>query len=239
MINLPGISPLSLLAPDGAETSAPTVPDQTTAFLEILKEQVSLVTNQSPATGPEFVSQRTAAASSDSGRAASLNSLANTSVANGAAGPTPMKNALRFVMEHEGKAYVSNDAGKESSKYGILQNTAARYGYSGQIRNMSQSDAEAVYQKIWEESGARDLPPSLALVHFDTYINSPQAAKKMLQSSGGDVNAYLRLRSQRYARLSALKPTRYGQYMNGWMKRIQDLRTATAHIGPSTISSSV
>src|SRR5208283_1958475 len=98
--------------------------------------------------------------------------------------------------------------------------TANRYGYMGSVKDMSRADAEAIYKKMWEESGAQNLPPGLALVHFDTYVNSPAAAKKMLRASGGDVNTYLRLRSQRYTRLSELKPERYAKYMKGWMKRV-------------------
>jgi lysozyme family protein len=150
-----------------------------------------------------------------------------------------MRKALRFVLEHEGSDYVASDAGKESSKYGILQATAARCGYKGDVRHMSRAEAEAIYRKIWDESGSRNLPAGLALVHFDTYMNSPQAAKKMLQSSGGDTDTYLRLRTQRYARLSQLKPARYAQYMKGWMKRIHDLRTVVAQTAPPFTRASV
>jgi lysozyme family protein len=149
------------------------------------------------------------------------------------------REAFRFVLEHEGSGYVASDAGKESSKYGILQATATRYGYNGDVRHLSQTEAEAIYRKIWDESGSRNLPAGLALVHFDTYMNSPQAAKKMLHASGGDTDTYLRLRTQRYTRLSQLKPAIYARYMKGWMKRIHDLRTVTAQTGPSLTKASV
>jgi len=139
-----------------------------------------------------------------------------------------MEEIFRFVFGQEGSAYVARDGGTESSKYGILQVTANRYGYGGSVKDMSRTEAEAIYKKMWEESGAQNLPPSLALVHFDTYINSPAAAKKMLQASGGDVNTYLRLRSQRYLRLAELKPERYAKYEKGWMNRVQSLRTMAA-----------
>ena len=72
----------------------------------------------------------------------------------GAEGNAAMKEALRFVLDHEGSRYVASDAGKESSKYGILQATAARCGYNGDVRYMSRTEAEAIYRKIWDESGA-------------------------------------------------------------------------------------
>lgn len=149
------------------------------------------------------------------------------------------KEIFRIVFKHEGSAYVAKDGGKEASKYGILQGTANRYGFQGDVRNMSRAQAEAIYKKIWSESGAEKLPRNLALVHFDTYINSPAAAKKMLKSSGGHTETYLELRSERYARLSRLKPGRYAKYMKGWMNRIENLRALVAEnaAGPSMRSS--
>jgi len=140
------------------------------------------------------------------------------------AGEGTMSEAFRFVLGHEGMAYVRVDGGRESSRYGILQDTAERLGYTGSVKNMSQAEAAAAYRKLWAESGAEALPPRLAIVHFDTYMNSPAAARKILRSSGGDTEAYLRFRSERYVRLSELKPERYGRYLKGWMNRIDDLR---------------
>ena len=238
MINLVGFSLFSLLNFDGTEASPRAVDPragasagQPSAFLSVLMEQVEHLSGQpavfamSPVTDP------------GRGRPGSENGAAG----NVAVGPhaEASREAIRFVLEHEGSRYVANDAGKESSKYGILQKTAAKYGYNGDVRYMSRTEAEAIYRKIWDESGSRNLPAALALVHFDTYMNSPQAAKKMLQSSGGDTHAYLRLRTQRYTRLSQLKPARYAQYMKGWMKRIHDLRAVAAQAGPSSTRASI
>ena len=183
MINLVGFSPLSILAPDGAETAiSGASADRTSIFLDILMERVAALSDQAAAKAPRAISPAPPAEDVACGRPRGVNKPA---------GETPMKDAFRFVLEHEGSGYVATDAGKESSRYGILQTTAVRYGYEGDVRSMSKIEAEAIYQKMWQDSGARDLPPALALVHFDTYINGPQAARKMLQSSRGDVNAYL------------------------------------------------
>jgi hypothetical protein len=231
MINLVGISPLSILAPDDADAGLSAASaDRTSMFLDILMERVASLSDQAAPKAPSPISPVMPAADVAFGRPRSVN---------GPAGQTPMKDAFRFVLEHEGSGYVASDAGKESSRYGILQATAAHYGYKGDLRSMSKTEAEAIYQKIWQDSGARDLPPGLALVHFDTYMNSPQTARKLLKSSHGDVNTYIGLRARRYARLSALKPKRYAQYMKGWMKRIQDLGLAAAQTGPASTRSSV
>jgi hypothetical protein len=56
---------------------------------------------------------------------------------------------------------------------------------------------------------------------------APPPAKKMLKSSGGDTATYLDLGSQRYLRLSTLRPETYAKYTKGWMNRVQNLRTLT------------
>ena len=151
--------------------------------------------------------------------------LINPSQQESKAEESPMKQVIRFVLKQEGKAYVALDGGKESSKYGVLRATARGYGYEGNIKNLTQDDAEAIYEKMWKESGAGKLPRSLAIVHFDTYINSPAAARRMLKASGGDTETYLDLRAQRYARLAARRPERFGKYEKGWMNRVEHLRS--------------
>jgi lysozyme family protein len=140
------------------------------------------------------------------------------------------RSGLAIVLRNEGKGYVKNDAQKGPSKMGILQSTARDYGYYGKIKNITRAQTEAIYKKIWDKSGAASLPYPLSAVHFDTYVNSPAAARKILKQSGGDVDTYLDLRAQRYSRLAAVKPARFAKYLNGWMNRISGLRNiATAY----------
>ena len=138
------------------------------------------------------------------------------------------KEILATVLKHEGSAYVHSDGGAESSKFGILQSTAREYGYKGNIRNITRADAEAIYKKIWDKSGAASLPYPLSLVHFDTYVNSPAAAAKLLKKSAGNTDSYLAMRVHRYTRLAELRPSQYGKYLKGWINRVADLRNITA-----------
>jgi hypothetical protein len=135
---------------------------------------------------------------------------------------------LKFVLAKEGSRYVHEDGGKESSRYGILQSTARELGYKGDIRNITKAEVEMIYNKIWDRSGAKDMPFPLCLVHFDTYVNSPAMAKKILEQSGGDVDTYLKLREQRYMRLATLRPGIFGKYLNGWKNRVNSLRIMVA-----------
>jgi hypothetical protein len=143
-------------------------------------------------------------------------------------GDLKFEKGLEMVFKHEGEKYVSRDGGEESSRYGILQSTAKLYGYGGNVKNLSKADARTIYSRIWNESGAQNLPYPLSTVHFDTYVNSPAAARKLLKQSGGDVDTYLRQRGQRYARLAQLRPARFSKYLKGWMNRVASLRNMTA-----------
>jgi len=138
------------------------------------------------------------------------------------------KEILATVLKHEGSAYVHSDGGAESSKFGILQSTAKEYGYKGNIKNITRADAEAIYRKLWDKSGAASLPYPLSLVHFDTYVNSPAAAAKLLKKSAGNTDAYLSMRAHRYRRLAELRPAQYGKYLKGWISRVADLRNISA-----------
>jgi lysozyme family protein len=138
------------------------------------------------------------------------------------------RSSLDMVLKYEGKGYVKNDAQKGPSRMGILQSTAREYGYTGNVRNITPAQTEAIYKKIWEKSGASKLPYPLSAVHFDTYVNSPAAARKLLKQSDGDVDTYLSLRAERYSRLAAVKPEKYAKYLKGWMNRVNSLRNMVA-----------
>ena len=135
---------------------------------------------------------------------------------------------LKFVLEREGSKHVREDGGRESSKFGILQTTGREYGYKGNIKDLTKADAEAIYRKIWNKSGAESLPFPLSTVHFDTYVNSPAAAERILTKSQLNIDTYLRLREQRYARLAEIRPEQYGKYLKGWNNRIKNLRSMVA-----------
>jgi len=139
--------------------------------------------------------------------------------------------ALNFVLKHEGKNLVHRDgASGESSMYGILQSTANENGYKGNIKDITVEDVKAIYRKIWEKSGASSLPPALSVVHFDTYVNNPAMAKKLLNRSKGDINIYLKMREQQYVNLAEKRPEVFKRYLKGWKTRVDNLRTMIAGI---------
>ena len=152
------------------------------------------------------------------------------------------REGLKTVLKHEGSRLVKEDGGEESSKYGIIESTAKAYGFKGSVRNLTKADAENIYRKIWEKSGAGSMPHPLSVVHFDTYVNSPAMARRLLRQSQGNVDKYLNLRLQRYSRIAGLRPERYGKYLKGWVNRVNNLKaiasnyaqTLTTHSGDDT-----
>ena len=138
------------------------------------------------------------------------------------------RECLNFVLKQEGAKHVADDGGKESSRYGILQSTAKSLGYNGDIKNISKQEVEAIYRKIWDKSGAKDLPLPMSLVHFDTYVNSPAMAKRLLKKSDGNIEVYLKSREQRYTRLAEARPETFNKYLKGWKNRIASLTNAVA-----------
>jgi lysozyme family protein len=138
------------------------------------------------------------------------------------------RECLKFVLGQEGSKYVSNDGGKESSRYGILQSTAKALGYKGDVKNITKADVEKIYKKIWDKSGAKALDLPAALVHFDTYVNSPASARKLLKKSEGNLEVYLKSREQRYTRLAEARPETFSKYLKGWKNRITSLKNVVA-----------
>jgi len=145
--------------------------------------------------------------------------------------------ALEFVLRHEGDRLVNKDgASGESSRYGILQSTARSMGFKGHIKDITREQAKAIYEKLWEMSGAAKLPPILSIVYFDTYVNSPAMAKKILTKSGGDINTFLNMREQRYKRLAERRPDVFGRYLKGWKNRVNNLKAMVAGLQSNDIA---
>jgi len=150
------------------------------------------------------------------------------------------RESLVFVLEKEGAKHVKEDGGRGSSRYGLLQSTARAFGYGGDIRDISRREAEGIYRKMWQVSGAGKLPFPLSMVHFDTYVNSPAIANKLLRNSEGDIDTYLSMREKRYVRLAQLRPERYGRYLKGWKNRIGSLKSMVAlHTREKTLAGSI
>lgn len=124
-----------------------------------------------------------------------------------------------YLGKQEG-GYVANDGNGTPSNYGI--NQKANPGVN--VKNLSQPQAaQILQQQYWDKSGAANLPPALAAIHADTAVNMGlPAATQLLQASGGDPNAYMQLRAQRYQQIAKANPHMV-QYLPAWNNRLQAL----------------
>ncbi|MDD3846189.1 MAG: glycosyl hydrolase 108 family protein [Syntrophorhabdaceae bacterium] len=211
---------------------------QTASMLQYLqngrKKAESFIVNPDP-TGFQDVLLR----SLTSGQAQQFNPIQTGPGIDPAAGfndeDAKFRKCLDFVLEKEGTRLVKEDGERGASRYGILQSTARALGYRGSIKNITREQIEGIYRKLWERSGASSLPYPLCVVHFDTYVNSPAAAQKILRRSQGNIDSYLGMREQRYVRLAAAKPQVYAKYLKGWKNRVNSLRTVVAEFEKNTM----
>ena len=125
-----------------------------------------------------------------------------------------------FVAGHEG-GYTENDGNGAPANFGINQGANPDVD----VRTLTQAQAEQIlYERYWLPSGADQMPAELAAVHGDTAINlGLRAADELLTQSGGDPNAYLDLRDERYHAIAAANPDKTN-YLSAWLRRTEDLR---------------
>lgn len=96
-----------------------------------------------------------------------------------------MKFAEAFVklLGNEG-GYVNNpaDPGGETN-WGVTRRVAEENGYTGKMRDFTQDDAMAIYDRLyWMKVSADELPEAVRFDVFDAAVNSgPRQAIKWLQ----------------------------------------------------------
>lgn len=124
--------------------------------------------------------------------------------------------AADWVMKHEGG--LTTDTGGVT-KYGISQNAHPDVD----VKGITPDQAREIYHaQYWKAVGADNLPEAMRLPAFDAAINQGVAkAKTWLSEAGGDVQKFLDLRAQDYARLA--ENPKYAEYAKGWLSRLKDL----------------
>jgi lysozyme family protein len=146
--------------------------------------------------------------------------------------------ALPVIMRNEG-GYSDHDAdpgGK--TKFGITEQTARSFGYTGSMIDLPREFAENVYRKgYWDACRCDELPWPLALCVFDAAVNTgPKPAAMLLQrvlqvkqdgvigpvtiaaarhSSDYTVTAYMAERAAYYQKLP-----NYDVFGKGWLRRL-------------------
>lgn len=153
--------------------------------------------------------------------------------------------ALRFVLAREG-GFVHHPADKGgATNQGVTQGVYDAYrrdmGRPAQsVRHIGQAEAAHIYRsRYWQASGADRLSWPLALVVFDTAVNSgPGRARELLSKSAGDVGRYLTLREQFYRAIVARDPTQ-AVFLRGWLNRLAHLKAAVGSALTVTVVAAV
>lgn len=171
------------------------------------------------------------------------------------------KEALGLTLKYEG-GYVNhpNDPGGATNK-GVTQAVYDQYRREKNkaiksVKKISEEEVEEVYyQKYWLKGRCDKLPECLAIVHFDTSVNSGiKQSSKFIQRAIGTVddgaigpktltairhamknlgemavvNHFLDQR-RRFFELIARKNPKLKVFLKGWMKRVAALES---YIGP-------
>jgi len=143
--------------------------------------------------------------------------------------------AFKIIIGHEGGYQNDPDdrgnwtggaVGKgelRGTKYGI---SAASYP-TADIKNLQLWDAHRVYKRdFWDRIYGDFLPPALALVAFDTAVNSGvNKAREILYGNHG-IDKYMDARAAYVEQL--INNPRYKKYADGWRNRLARLHTQAA-----------
>ncbi len=129
--------------------------------------------------------------------------------------------AIEFSLQHEG-GYVPNDSGKGPTKYGINQESNPDVD----VAHLTQAQAAKImHDKYFLGVGADKMAPDMAMVASDTAVNmGVDKAKALVAKAGDDPQKLIDLRRAEYQRLATENPAHYGQYLDGWNKRLDDLQ---------------
>lgn len=150
--------------------------------------------------------------------------------------------AAEIVLGHEsGYQNLYNDRGNwTSGKIGVGVNKGTKYGITAMtyptldIKNLTLDEARAIYKRdYWDKMNGDKLEPALALVAFDTAINSGVGKAIELLYKTDDVDTYLNLRLAFLRSLKlyrvAIPGNRKGKtYGQVWEERVALLREQAA-----------
>lgn len=127
---------------------------------------------------------------------------------------------VNFLAAHEG-GWTADDGNGSPANFGVNQGANPDLD----VLNLTQTDAKQIlHDRYWVASGADRLPAPLAAIHGDTAINlGVRTANEFLALSGGDPEAYLELRDQKYQAIAEADPEK-AKYLPIWLSRNDDLR---------------
>jgi hypothetical protein len=128
--------------------------------------------------------------------------------------------SINQAEDATGKGIVTNDSGGVT-KFGISQNAHSDVD----IKNLTQEKANAILKtQYWDKIDGDNLPTEIQHTAMDAAVNQGvENSKKWLTESEGDPAKFNALREQHYRDLAASNPEKYGKYLPGWLRRLQNV----------------
>lgn len=119
-----------------------------------------------------------------------------------------------------GTGIITHDTGG-LTKFGISQKAHPDVD----IANLTQEKAAAIFKSdYWDKINGDTLPANVQHTAMDAAVNQGvENANKWLKESGGDPEKFNQLRADDYNRLAKADPAKYGKYLNGWLKRLENV----------------
>jgi len=146
-------------------------------------------------------------------------------------GSAAFERALAFVLSVEGGWWPGKAASDPNpTMRGITQKTYDRFRDLWRrprqsVRRIEEAELRTIYHSYWVAAGCPHLDWPVAVLHFDTAVNSgPGNAKKLGVRAGYQVEAYFTVRLAFYEAIAAAAPEK-APNLPGWKKRLARLRT--------------
>ena len=165
-----------------------------------------------------------------------------------------LSQAIQFTLVSEG-GYTVDDGG--DTMYGVTQSTYDQYrnehGLPKQwVKKITLDEVENIMQfEYWTPAGCGLLNTKLGIAHFDWAYNhgvhgavmdlqsvlgitadgiiGPETTNAFKNANDSIVAPYLQRRVDTYKELATVNPAKYGEYLDGWLNRVDRLR---AYLGP-------
>lgn len=136
--------------------------------------------------------------------------------------PSLFDSADKFVARIEGGAKKDPITGQVTDLYGINRRAHPNFFKAG--ADQSPEAAQAIRRQYWNQIGADQMEPKLALVAYDTAINHGLGfLQGVMERTGGNPTLIMQERLNEYRRLA--KQPRFAKELAGWEDRIKQLRS--------------
>lgn len=161
--------------------------------------------------------------------------ISNRIIASGNAVPANEQEMVSYVMDTlEGGGRLVNEPNGGVARYGI--NSVANPDVD--VQNLTREGAAKLYVERYLPASNKALQglspdgtpvavtPQQQLAAFDAVVNHGQGrGVELIAEAKGDPIKLLELREAEYRRLANANPDKYGSSLNGWINRLDTLRT--------------